>query len=489
MSPRKITHSPSTGESQREPLAGHVATAVFHLVGRFGAITFLSGLATIAITRLLGPTGYGQYAAAVATWSVLGAVADFGFSLMLSRDLPHLRGSQRAMLRSAYEIATAWSALLALVMVGLAFSAGPTSTRGLALLILAPSMVFNGLNPARVFFVVRGRTSTLLRVDVITTALQVAATVLAAALGFGVDVIVATLSVGSIVNNIAIAVVTHRMLEPSVERRMGRRGLIRRSIPLGLLAIMTKVYLTIDLALLGWLVSGPSLGDYAAASKLLTILATVAGVVLTGALPAISSLVGRTGELEQLIHRIWNWLVVGVVPVFVAVALFAPVVVRVLLGTKYAGAVPLLQILCIAGVIGVVNNLVGNLMIAFHKTRALFLQNAAAIALNVTGNLILVPTYGVYASAWLTVASEALVCLMALAVVVREIDLRPCVRASVRPLVAVALAADIAIALGQSTLIAVVVSTVSFLALISVLGAWPPEFRIGTLMADLRRAD
>lgn len=478
--------SPPGGEPT---LVKNVARSVFHLVGRFGAITFLSGLSTIAITRLLGPADYGQYAAAVATWTVLGATSDLGFSLMLGRDLPHLTGSDRATLRSAYEVATAWSSILALVMVALAFAAGVTSTRGLALLVLAPSMIFNGLNPARVFFLIRHRTSLLLRLDVITTVFQVLATVLVAALGLGVVVIAATLSIGSIINGVVVAVAANGLLEPSAEPSMGRRELVRRSLPLGMLAIMTKVYLMIDLVLLGWLVTGSTLGDYAAASKLLTVLATIAGVVTAGALPAMSSLVDRRGELERLVGRVWTWLAVGVMPVFVAVALFAPAVINLLLGHSYAGAAPLLRILCLAGAVSVVNNLLGNVMIAFHKTKALFLQNAAAIVTNVVGNLILVPKVGVLASAWLTVACEVLIFVAEVIVTSREVDLWPCVLASIRPAGAIVVAAWIAVALDRWTILAAVVSGASFLAMVVVLQAWPADFRPGAIVADLRRAD
>jgi O-antigen/teichoic acid export membrane protein len=467
----------------------NLARSILHLVGRFGAITFLSGLSTIAITRLLGPEHYGLYAAAVATWSVLGAAADFGFSLTLSRDLPHLTGDQRPVLRSAYEVATAWSLFLALVLVGLAFAAGVTSTRGLALLVLSPSMVFNGLNPARVFFLLRHRTGTLLRIDVISTVLQVAATVGLAVAGFGVVVIAAALSLSSILNNVVVAAVANRLLEPSSERRVGRRGLIRRSVPLGMLAIMTKVYLMIDLVILGWLVTGPKLGDYAAASKLLTVMATIPGVVAAGALPAISSVIGSSTDLERLAGRIWTWLAVAVMPIFVVVALFAPLLVKVVLGHSYAGTVPLLRILCIAGAFTVLNNFLGNLMIAFRKTRALFAQNAAAIVTNVVGNLILVPRYGVVASAWLTVACEVLVCCAELAVIGREMNLRPCLARGVRPALAMIAAAAIALLLDRWTLVAVAASSLSFVLFVTALKAWPAEFRPAAIAADLRRVD
>ena len=62
---------------------------------------------------------------------------------------------------------------------------------------------------------------------------------------------------------------------------------IRRSAPLGVLAVMTKVYLLGDLVLLGWLVSGDSLGEYAAAARMLALLATVAALVVNAALPRL----------------------------------------------------------------------------------------------------------------------------------------------------------------------------------------------------------
>ncbi len=444
---------------------------------------------TIAIIRLLGSTSYGQYASAVATWSVLGATADFGFSLMLSRDLPHLDGSQRPILRSAYEVATAWSSLLALAMIGLSFSAGVSSPRGLALLILAPSMVFNGLNPARIFFLVRHRTGLLLRLDVSTTLLQVSATVLIAALGFGIDAVAAALSVGSIVNGVVVAIAANRLLEPAAARRTSRSDLIRRAVPLGLLAVMTKVYLMIDLVLLGWLVSGSRLGDYAAASKILTVLATVAGVIVAGALPAISSLIGRSDDLARLIARIWTWLVVGAMPIFVALALFAGPIVHVVLGPDYRSAAPLLRILSLAGALTVVNNLLGNLMIAFHKTRGLFLQNGAAIVLNVVGNLILVPKVGVLASAWLTAGCEVLVLLAAAFSLRRAVNLRSCFAQTPRPAAALILAAAVALLLAHWTVWAAVGSTSVFIAMVAVLRAWPEDFHPAAIMAGLRQSN
>jgi O-antigen/teichoic acid export membrane protein len=453
-----------------------VWNSTVNLVGRFGAITLLSAISTIAVTRLLGPSGYGVYGSAVAVAAVLGAFSDFGFSIMLMRDMADDAGLHRPLLRSAYEVSSAWSGALALAMIVMAFTAPIGSERGIALLVLAPSMLFNGLNPARVFFYVTYRTGTLVRIDLIVAACQMAAAIAVAALHFGPIGVTAVVSVASIVNNVVVAVATERRL-PRSGSRFSRRELVRRSTPLGLMAIMTKVYLTIDLVLLGWYVAGPKLGNYAAASKLLTVLAGVAGTVVGGALPALASTNAAFKDMTLLLARLWHWLMVTAVPMFAALALFAPLAVQLALGARYAGAVPLIRILCLAGGITVISNLVGNVMVAKRRMRQLFLQNLAAIVVNVSGNLLLIPHYGVYAAAWLTSITEVLVCSASVLSLRTELDFRSLASVSLKPLLAAVLAAAPALILIDHQWAALGSAAVVFILALTALSAWPPEFR------------
>lgn len=461
--------------------AFEVFGSAFDLVGRMGLITVVGAIGTLAITRLLGPTHYGSYASAIATVAILGVAADFGFSVMLSRDAIGSSGSRKAMLRAAYEVASAWSAVLTVVVIGLAVSAGLSSDRGAVLLVLAPSMLFNGLNPARVILIITRRTRQLLVIDVATLIVQVSAGVLVAAAGLGPIAVAITVSAGSIANNLIVTAVVGRSLPSGNQERFPRRLLIRRSAPLGLASILVQVYLTIDVALLGWLVSGPRLGDYAAASKLVLVLGGLAGAVMSGALPTLSAKVTERHELEALAQRIWHWLVVGPLPLFVALALFAGPIVHLALGRQYARAAPLLQILALAGCIGVLSNLVGSLMVVFHKNTAMLVQNGAAIIVNVAGNLLFVPLIGVAAAGWMTVATELVVCIGSIVSLRGEIGLARILSVSVRPSIATAAASGVALVLLQTPLLAALASAMTFGVLIWLLGAWPAEFRLRRL--------
>ena len=466
-----------------EPLVKRVAGSALNLVAQFGLLTLVSGLTTIVITRILGPSQYGAYGSAVATFTLLGATADLGFSLMLSRDMAQDTKNHRALLRTAYEVGSTWSVVLALIMAGLAFAAPLSSQRGMALLVLAPSMAVSGLNPARIFFIVTYRTRTLVMIDVVIALIQAGVTVVLAILGLGPVAVAASVSVGSIVNNVVVAVVAHRMLGPSPVKRLGRINIVRRSVPLGLMSIMTRVYFSIDLVLLGWFVTGSRVGYYAAASKMLAVIAGLAGAVMGGVLPALASTTDDRDEIVRLAATVWHWLFVAAFPMFLAVGLFAPLVVQITIGPRYVMAVPLIRILCLAGLITVMSNLIGTMQVAKRKTRALFFQNGVAMLFNVAGNVLLIPRYGAYAAAWMTLATELLVCSLGMLSLRREVSFTELLRVSRRPGLALYLSCVVGVILIRWQWIAALSSGIVLLLTLTALRAWPRELMPARLLA------
>jgi O-antigen/teichoic acid export membrane protein len=453
------------------------AGSAVRLLARFGLVTVISGVITIVLTRTFGPRGYGPYASALATWSLLGAIADFGLTPMLSRDTAHADAPPSPeTYRSAYKVATVWCIVLAAIQVGLAFSAGISSTRGTILLILVPGMLFNSLNPARTVFLVVYRTGLLLTLDALTAVVQAATVLSLLAAGQGPEAVAAVVVVSSVVNNLAVLTYAERLLRDVIDPGYGPRDVIRRAAPLAILSILNQVYFTIDLVLLGWLVHGPRLGDYAAASKLLQLLAGISGVVVTGSLPALSARAREGGALEPMLARIWHWLLVVIMPAFATLAVVAPLAIRVAFTHTYAPAAPLLRILCLAGIVSPICNIAGSVQVALTQTRALFVQNGAAAAFNVAGNLILVPIAGVAAAAWLTFATDVLVGSLALRSLRHAVAFRRILPVTVRPLAALAAALAVELILVHHPWPAVGLGLAMFVVVATTLGAWPEEF-------------
>jgi O-antigen/teichoic acid export membrane protein len=445
--------------TERDPSpARHVARSASNLAVLRFVLMAQSAVTAAAITRLLGPSTYGVYGAAIATWALLGAAADFGFTLALSRDLPRHPRSHRAMLRTAYEVGLAWSLVLTLAMAALAVAADVSSARGLALLVLAPSLLTSGLSLSRAFFIATFRTREVVLIDIAVGAVQSAAMIAVAALNHGAAGVAAVVSATTAINTVLVWWLSTRLVGPRTDAVYDRMRFVRRAAPLGVLAVMTKVYLLIDVVLVGWYVSGAPVGEYAASARLLTLFTGLAGVVTTAALPAFSAQRDDRRQLEEVVARVWHWLVVSALP-------------------DYDGAVTLVRILSIAGVLTIVNNVLGVLMIAIDATRTLFIQNTVAIVVNVMGNVLLLPRYGVPAAAWLTVGTEVLITVGAVMAVRGRVGLRGPVAATLRPAAAIAVAAAVGLALARWQLAAALVASLTFVGVLTALRGWPDEFR------------
>jgi O-antigen/teichoic acid export membrane protein len=113
----------------------------------------------------------------------------------------------------------------------------------------------------------------------------------------------------------------------------------------------------------------------------------------------------------------WLNLVLGICACLVVAFLGSALVVPIF-GDGYAPSKPLLQILAIALPFHYVNSWAGNGLVASGRlSKVLFVQGATA-AVNVVGNLLLIPAIGARGSALVTVGSEIIcsltyVCVLA----------------------------------------------------------------------------
>ena len=100
-----------------------------------------------------------------------------------------------------------------------------------------------------------------------------------------------------------------------------------------------------------------------------------------------------------------------------------------------------------------------------------------ALVGNVAGNIVLVPRYGVAASAWLTLGTEVFVCAGAALAIRRTVNFVPSVKVSTSPVLAVTALMVVGVALGRWPVAAVAGACLAYASLLSLTGGWPPEMR------------
>ncbi|HKH78833.1 MAG TPA: polysaccharide biosynthesis C-terminal domain-containing protein, partial [Solirubrobacteraceae bacterium] len=106
-----------------------------------------------------------------------------------------------------------------------------------------------------------------------------------------------------------------------------------------------------------------------------------------------------------------------------AIALSAPII-HLIYGSEFSRAGGLLPILMVAFVVICFGTLAGNLSILLGLQWRFAVYTTIGALANVALNLILIPPYGAYGSAWATVATETLTMALMLFTSLRSIHLR-----------------------------------------------------------------
>jgi O-antigen/teichoic acid export membrane protein len=439
-------------------------------------ITALSAFATAVIARKYGAEEFGGYASALAAYGLVLAASDLGFTILLGRELSRDVAGRGRLMRATAQVQLAWCIGLAVVFDALAFLRDDPLQRDV-MLIFGPAVILGGLTAYRTIFNVVFRIREIATVDIIVNVTAVAATLALAFTGTSLRVIAAAVATGYAVNTLLAVYLARRHIDDARPSGADRRWVIRTATPLGLASLLASMYFVLDMALVGYLVEGEQLGFYAAAVKLLSLLVAVPGMVMAVSLPGLSMARDDRDELGRFARRTSHWIAATGLPACAACAVFAHPLVEFIYGSAYGPADQLVRILSLAAVIALVSNVLGTLQITLGIVRAQLIANSIALTVNIVGNVVLVPKYGVESSAWLTVGCELIVVGSALVVLASRVDLVSVALGAARPALAVAIASACGLVLLGTPAIAIPVAAAVFVAAVVLLDAWPHELR------------
>jgi O-antigen/teichoic acid export membrane protein len=447
-------------------------------------ILTMSALAVTAavVARCLGPRSFGEYAGGTAAFNLTYGLTDLGFSILLLRELGRSSEDEQGRLIGATVMAQClWGAFLAvclLTMAGLS-----TGTRADVMIVLTPAIVLNGLSASRSIFGVRFIATPTLILDIATTLGQCAVMVALALSHAPVLWLAINLSAWYCLTSIAAILLSRKQVRITRASVGEVARLIRQALPLGVASVLASLYFTIDMTLLGWLVRPSALALYAVAVRVLTVLVTIPGFIMAAGLVGLSRHVGDTKQLSQFAGTLASWIAVTALPLGLAVAVFARPVIVVLFGSGYLPAVPVLRVLMLAAILTLFSNVFGIILVAKGIVRPQIVFNLLSLAVNVTGNVLLAPRYGVIASAWLTVTSEAIVLSYAFVTLRRRLNWSDLVRPVWRPASAAAIAAGDGAIFGGAGLLAIASGGGVFVLAMTLLRGWP-EILVTSLRAQ-----
>ncbi|WP_380174166.1 MOP flippase family protein [Kineococcus sp. DHX-1] len=395
----------SVRDSAESSLTGKVVGgAAWSAIGRTSsqALQFLAGL---ALARLLLPADFGLLAS---VYVVTGFAVLF-FDMGLNAALVHARVLRRSDMDTAFWL----NALGGIVFVGILAAVGPlvaefysddrlryiTPLAGLSF-AFALGTVHSALLTRRLKFK---------RLAVIETAAAVvgnSTTVVGALAGWGPLALVAGPALQSIVLTTLMWIAS-----PWRPRGFIRRASVRRlwSFSGGMLGFSLVNYAgrNSDNLLIGRILGAAPLGYYNRAYNLMLLpLQQISQVVGRVMFPALASMGDDRARLQRAYRRTVTVMTAVTMPVLVGMSAVADGLVPLLWGDQWGATIPLLQVLCLAGLPQCLSSTEGWLYQSQGRTKLMFLMGGISTAIGVAAIVIglhwglLGVTIGILTTAW-----------------------------------------------------------------------------------------
>lgn len=400
--------TPAAVGRQRSFLRSVGRTAAFNLT-----TTAVSAVTGVLLARWLGPSGRGDYAAAMAYFGLSLVVFELGLSSSVVYHVSKYRSEHADFVRTAAVLLVPLAAVAALVAVVLGLVVfGDSPARRAAFLVLPVGLV--------VCFAGAAAGSALQSLDLPSWNLVRLSQPVAFFLLVAGAHVVAPLNVVLVVNLMTATFGAQTLLawwlyaRVTTQQGTFQRGHVRPMLRFGVLNMSSTapnaLNSRLDQLVLALLVSSAALGQYAVAVSL----SVLAGpLVMAFGHVAFPSLARGERVVETIKTAVKGSVVLSVLCLAVIVAA-GPFVVPVLFGPGYESVTALLFVLAPGAAVVVVNQVLGDVLRGLGRPGAVAVCEWTGIVSTVAGLVLLVPHVGVMGAAVTSTATYVVVFLLLL---------------------------------------------------------------------------
>jgi PST family polysaccharide transporter len=338
---------------------------------------------TIALSRLLAPRAFGLMAMIVVISGFLRVLVDAG----LGNALIHLEDLEPRHVSTAFWMNLTLGVTLSIAVAGAspAFAALYDQPRLTALAaVTALDFTVGAFGIVQLALLRRQmRFRQIGTIQNSSVAVGGAAAIFAAALGAGVWSLVVNVLITTFVQAVLATRIGAARFKGGFDRAAARQLWSFSGHQMGFQAV-NYWSRNADNFIIGKFVGAYGLGIYGRAYQLMMMPITRTGSVVTTVLfPALARMQGDTRRLKAAYLRAIGAAAFVSFPVVLALFALAPELVRILLGSRWLDVVPVLRILCVAGILQSIGTTTGVLYQACGRTDLLFRWGLASGAVTI----------------------------------------------------------------------------------------------------------
>lgn len=394
------------------PIAMQIsANVLFQLAGKIvGAGTTL--FITLYLARLLGSYGYGDIVKVITYVSAFFIIADFGFNAVYLVDSQKLYTLPSLFfLRILWSFALLFAAYALLRFFPIGVYDGYTKAVRLGIFLYAPSIIFQSIiTTANAVF------QKYLRYDYSFYAVSFGSIIglislyVLSRVPYSPSLIGAGVYLSASFSTALVAFLYMRRLENvSTRYRFSyMKKLFVTSLPIGITLVANLIYAHADSFVLTLTRSTVEVGTYGFAYRFFETLLVVPTFIMNASYPVL--LASKKQSMITLKSRYKKLLVsMGLLSVVISVGVWFMAPLLSIVRQDFFASVSFIRILVLSLPLFFLSSLVMWMLFVFNKRWELAFIYVAAMLINIGANVLLVPLYGAYASAWITICSEALV--------------------------------------------------------------------------------
>lgn len=429
--------------------------SAFGLAAQF-AIKILSFIFTILIVRELGAGDYGQYAAAMAFGGLFMFIGDLGLSPYTVREVARMRDTPDAEQRIGAFFANVLLLRIVLsVLATILMTCAAWLTNRPPVMIGAIALI--GLT--QIVYAVHGTLDALLSgherfgvsssARVVNQVIFIAIGALVLWFGVGYYGLIAATGIGVVVMTwLCWRAVRALGVHPQQANPQIWWGLLRASLPFGVIAFTLGLSYRFDSVLLNIYQGDVATGHYNAAYNLVFSAAMFSNVVNTALFPSLTRQhMTDPASLPQIYERMLRYLMLLAFPIAIGASLLADQIVPFLFDEGYAESATVLRIIIWVVPLMYLSEFLGYIVVVNGGERRVARSIVISTALNIVCNLILIPIYGLIGAAIMTVVTEAVLVGQYLWALRDELARVNRIRAFLRPLIAAVLMGGVVLVL------------------------------------------
>ena len=379
------------------------------------AIVLLCSLVTHGyLARMLGPGDYGILGFAVSVVSYFGILSALGADLWGARTIARREFGTKLLVEDIVSLRLSLSVVSFTLMIILISTWQEPQTVNSVVLIQAAGLFISAIT---LDFAFQG----LERLDVYARRQMISA--VAALMGIVIfiqfSMSVVTAAIVFQIAAFSAAIYTVMIFQKSVGplqitiNLTAWKNILKASVPFAITGVVNAIYFSIDVIIIGLILSKEDVGHYVAAGRLLTIGLSFAGIFTTAFMPILSRLITEgNARREASQHLSRSVLFLGCMLACGGFVL-APDIIQLLYGDNFVDAELSLRLLMInlaAAQVLVVYNL--QLMVWNEERAQMYIMTAGAL-LNVILNLLFIPRFGIEAAATTTLVTTLFVIILA----------------------------------------------------------------------------